>query len=342
MTSRYIGVPDFKPDAETPIGILLVNTGSPAAQTTREVRHYLREFLADPRVVEAPRWLWWLILNGIILNTRPRKSAALYQKVWTSEGAPLLANSRHQAAALRAALRARLGENFRLELGMAYGEPSLREALENLRRDQCRRILALPMFPQYSGPTTGSIFDGVTNRLRRWRRVPELRFVTGYYDDPAYINALAASVRDYWSKKGKPERLLISFHGLPLDYVAKGDPYAQHCKRTTELLVKALELPDDLWRQSFQSRFGRQPWLQPYTDEMLRAMGQKGIKRVDVICPGFSADCLETLEEIAIQNRDIYLQAGGGEYNYIPALNDRADHIQALAGMIERHMQGWQ
>ncbi|HXH71588.1 MAG TPA: ferrochelatase [Mariprofundaceae bacterium] len=331
----------FDHDRPLATGILLTNLGTPDAPTTSAVRRYLKEFLSDPRVVEQPRWLWWLILNGIILNTRPSKSAHAYQKIWTVAGSPLLEVSRRQQRQLEEELRNRIEGELHVGLAMRYGEPSIRAGLEYLREKNCRRILIFPLYPQYSATTTGSTFDAVADVLRSWRRVPALRLIDGYHKHPAYIEALAASVRDYWAQHGEPERLLMSFHGIPERYFRAGDPYPCHCRKTAQLLREALGLSEERAVLTFQSRFGREPWVEPYTDATLREWGGQGIGSVDVICPGFSADCLETLEEIAIQNRDLFTASGGRQLRYIPALNDSATHIRALADVAEAQLAGW-
>jgi len=310
-------------------GILLANLGSPDAPTTAAVRRYLKEFLWDRRVVEMPRPVWWLILNGIILNTRPRRSAHAYEKIWTPEGAPLITISRRQAAALESAMRQK-NDGVEIAVGMRYGNPSIRSGMEELRGRNCGRIVVIPMYPQYSAATTASTFDAVADVLKTWRHVPEVRFITGFHDHPGYIAALAASVETAW-RSGRPNKLVVSFHGMPKRCIDLGDPYYDECAATARLLAAKLGLPDNGWIMTFQSRFGRDEWLKPATDDMLRALARDGAKSVDVICPGFPADCLETLEEIAIQNRDIFIAAGGVKYRYIPALNDDAAFIDALA-----------
>lgn len=319
-------------------GILLTNLGTPDAPTTGALRSYLREFLWDSRVVEMPRWKWWLILNGIILNTRPAKSAAAYKRVWTESGSPLMQHSLSQRNALQQAL----GDNVHVELAMRYGNPSIATGLRNLREKGCTRLLVFPLYPQYSATTTGSTFDAVADELKSWRRVPELRMVGGYYDHPAYIAALAESVRRHWSEHGKPDRLLISFHGIPQRYFDGGDPYPCMCRKTGRLLAEALELKEGEWLVSYQSRFGKEPWVTPYTDETLRAWGAEGVGRVDVICPGFAADCLETIDEIGEENRDCFLKSGGLEFHYIQALNADDGHIKALAEIASLHFKGWE
>lgn len=323
------------------LGVLLINLGTPDAPTVSAVRRYLAEFLSDPRVVELPRPLWRLILHGIILRLRPRRSARSYRALWTEQGSPLLVISRRQAAALQERLEPKLPGPIRVALGMRYGNPSIASALAELRDANARRLLILPLYPQYSATTTASVFDAVTAQLSTWRRLPEVRFINHYHDEPGYIAALAQSIRAYWSEQGKPDRLLFSFHGIPRAYLLRGDPYGCQCRKTARLTAKALGLAPDRWRTAFQSRVGRKEWLRPYTDETLIAWGREGVGKVHVVCPGFAADCLETLREIAVENRERFLEAGGGEFGYIPALNDQADHLDALETLIQRHIAGW-
>lgn len=331
----------FRHDAPEALGVLLMNLGTPDAPTIPAVRRYLAEFLSDPRVVELPRVLWWMILNGVILQLRPARSAKAYQSVWTEDGSPLLHFAKRQAAALQERLDRVLPGPVRVELAMRYGNPSVADALARLSAAGARRLLVLPLYPQYSATTTASTFDAVAKELMTWRWVPELRFVTQYHDAPAYVAALAQSVRDHWAEHGEPERLLMSFHGIPRDYFLQGDPYHCQCHKTGRLLAEALGLPRERWELSFQSRVGNKEWLRPYTDELLKEWGAAGVGKVHVMCPGFSADCLETLEEIAVENRHYFTGAGGGEYQYIPALNDRPDHMDMLTGLVVRHSAGW-
>ena len=305
------------------------------------MRRYLKEFLWDPRVVEMSRPLWWLILNLVILNTRPRRSAAAYSKIWTEQGSPLLTITRGQAEALQHLLDERSGSPLKVAFAMRYGNPSIAAGLDALRQAGARRLLVLPLYPQYSASTTASTFDAVTNELGRWRWLPELRFVNHYHDDPAYIAALAASVKSFWAAEGEPDKLVVSFHGIPKAYFLAGDPYFCECQKTGRLLAEALGLSDQRWELTFQSRLGPKEWLQPYTDETLRVLAKSGAKKVHVICPGFSADCLETLEEVSMENRDVFLEAGGEAYAYIPCLNTDASHIEMLAGLVLRHVAGW-
>lgn len=308
-------------------GILLVNLGTPDAPTTKALRRYLAEFLWDRRVTELPRWFWWLVLHGVILRIRPASSARLYEKVWTENGSPLLSISKAQAQALQQ----KLGEEFKVVLAMRYGNPSIASGLEELRNVE--RIIILPLYPQYASATTGSSFDAIANVLKTWRRVPDLRFISHYHDHSAYINALIAQIKTYWNEHGVPDKLLFSFHGIPKRFAIAGDPYGDQCHKTAKLVALGLEIEN--WELVFQSRFGREEWLQPYTDHRLIAIAKDGIKRVDVVCPGFSADCLETLDEINRENREVFLEAGGEEFHYIPALNDNDEHIEALVKILK-------
>lgn len=339
--TRYIGEPDFVHGTPAGTGVLLTNLGTPTAPTARALRRYLAEFLSDPRVVELPRVLWWPLLYGVILWTRPRRAAANYAKIWTDTGSPLRAISVRQVAAVQAKLDTQCRGPVAVALGMRYGEPSLAAGLERLRRAHARRILIVPLYPQYSAATTASTFDAVARVLKRWRWLPELRFVNHYHDAPGYVQALAARIRKFWNSHGQAARLLFSFHGLPRRNVLAGDPYFCECHKTARLVAEALQLPEARWQVAFQSRFGRARWLEPYTIELLRDWGGGGVKNVDVVCPGFAADCLETLEEIAQLNRDAFLRAGGERFQYIPALNDCPEHIEFLADLVLRHTAGW-
>lgn len=323
-------------------GILLTNLGTPDAPTSSALRRYLAEFLWDPRIVDGlPRAVWWLILHGIILRIRPARSARAYRSVWTDDGSPLLVIARKQLTALRKELATRLSGPVVMELGMRYGNPSIASALKKLQAAGARRILVLPLYPQYSSSTTASTFDAVAQELAHWRWVPEMRFINQYHDDGGYIEALAASIRENWLTREPAEKLLFSFHGTPRRFLTDGDPYYCQCQKTARLVAERLGLTEDRWQVTFQSIFGREEWLKPYTIDTLRELATDGTHSVDIICPGFSADCLETLEEIQVENRDAFLEAGGKNYHYIPALNDRADHIQALAGLIQQHLAGW-
>lgn len=326
-------------DQET-TGILITNLGTPDAASAEAVRRYYREFLWDSRIVDMPRWKWWPIFQAILL-LRPRKSAKLYAKIWTEQGSPLLVISQQQRDALRVALKNIFTQPVVVELGMRYGSPSIGSALAKLQQANARRILVLPLYPQYSCSTTASTLDCIADVLRGWRWVPEFRFVNQYHNQTSYIAALANSVVESWERHGQGELLLFSFHGTPKRFLLEGDPYHCMCQTTARLVAEKLGLVENRWQVTFQSIFGREEWLQPYTINTLRTLGQSGINRVDVICPGFSADCLETLEEIEQENRHAFLAAGGTQYTYIPALNTRDDHIQALVDIIVKHSAGW-
>ena len=337
----YQITPAFEHGAAESIGILLVNLGTPEAPTAPAVRRFLKQFLSDPRVIEYPRWLWWLILNGIILRIRPSRSAAAYRKIWTDDGSPLMLFSREVAAGVQKVLESRMPGSTTVELAMSYGDPSMDAAIDRLLAKGARRLLVLPMYPQYSGTTTASVIDAVARKLNRLRWVPETRFINQYHDEPGYIAALATSIREFWQQNGRGTRLMFSFHGVPRQTLLDGDPYHCQCQKTARLVAEALELGDDEWLLSFQSRVGREEWLRPYTDETIRKLGEQGMDRLDVICPGFSTDCLETLEEIAMQNAELFVESGGKALHYIPALNAREDHVRFLADLVEKHLGGW-
>lgn len=315
-------------------GILLINLGTPDAPTPSALRRYLAEFLWDKRVVDLPRPLWWLILHGIILRLRPAKSARAYRKVWSEEGSPLLVISRQQQEKLQQRLDAMVPGKYHVALGMRYGNPSIAGAVDVLRDMDVEALTVLPLYPQNSCSSTGSSFDALAAALRQHRFVPPLRFIADYHDHPLYIKALADSVRTAWQQHAQPDKLVVSFHGTPVRFRDEGDAYYAQCQTTARLLAEELGLTGSQWLLSFQSRFGREEWLQPYTDVTLQEMATQGVASVDVICPGFSADCLETLEEIAEENRDYFVRAGGGIFHYIPALNAEASHIALLASLI--------
>ena len=333
--------PPYRHGSPARIGVLLVNLGTPDAPEAAALKRYLAQFLWDPRVVEVPRPLWWLILHGIILNVRPRKSAAKYATVWTPEGSPLKVHTERLAALLQEHLSRSGGDSVQVRYAMRYGRPAVADVLGELRQQGCDRILVLPLYPQYAASTTASSFDAVFDALKPVRNVPALRTVRHFHDDPAYISALARSVRDHWSVHGRAARLVMSFHGVPRFHLDRGDPYHCECRKTGRLLAEALGLGPDEWILTFQSRFGRAEWLQPYTQPTLESLGRAGVERVDVICPGFVADCLETLEEIAVENRDAFLANGGREFRYIPCLNENPDWVEALAGIVAGHLGGW-
>jgi len=328
-------MPDSTP-AKT--AVLLINLGTPDAPTTVAVRRYLAEFLSDPRVIDYPRWLWLPLLYGVILRVRPKRSAHAYASVWTPQGSPLMVQSRALTEKVGRAC-AELG--IRVELAMRYGNPSIASVLEKLVAEGVRRLVALPLYPQYSATSTGTAFDGVHAAMARLRHVPELRTVSDYHAVPAYIDALARSVRAFWETNGRAERLLLSFHGIPERYVRLGDPYAEQCRETAALLRDRLGMTESEMLLTFQSRVGRETWLTPYTDVTLGELPRQGVKRIQVLCPGFAVDCLETLEEIAIRGREQFIAAGGERLEYIPALNDDDAHVALMRSLIEHHTRGW-
>lgn len=340
MKNKYLSAttnidPIFHQAKPASTGVLLVNLGTPDAPTAPALRRYLGEFLADSRVIEIPKIIWMLILHGIILRVRPKKSAAKYQTVWTPEGSPLLVISQQQTAAVQT----QLGDTARVKLGMRYGNPSIQKALREFQQEGVRNLIVLPLYPQYAAATTGSTFDAVTRELQTWRFVPELQFINSYCDNTLFIDALAASIQEDFNQHGKPEKLLLSYHGMPKRNLELGDPYFCLCQKTTRLVAEKLGLTKDDYITTFQSRFGYAEWLQPYTDKTLEQLAQNGVKNIAIVSPAFSADCLETLEELAVENREIFMHAGGEQYRYIAALNDRADHINALASIIRERIK---
>lgn len=341
--SRFLPEPPHRHDAPPATGILLINLGTPEAPTPRSVRAYLKQFLSDPRVVEIPRLLWWPILNGIILNIRPGKSAAKYASIWAPQGSPLRLHTEQQARLLRGYLGER-GIQADVAWAMRYGEPSIGRILNDMKARGIRRILVLPLYPQYAASTTATALDMVFDWFKKTRNQPELRTIRNFHDHPGYLAALEETVRQHWRTHGLPDagtRLLISFHGLPRRSLELGDPYYCECQKTGRLLAERLNLSSEQYQISFQSRFGKAEWLQPYTSRILEDWGRQGVRRVDVICPGFVADCLETLEEIALEGKQDFLAAGGREYHYIPALNENPAWIHALADLTVSHLGGW-
>ncbi len=337
----YLTEPPFQHGTPAKTGILLVNLGTPEAPTAPALRRYLKEFLSDPRVVEIPRPIWWLILNGIVLNTRPKKSAAKYASIWMPEGSPLKVHTERQAKLLKGWLGERIKSPFQVEYAMRYGNPSIASVVDKLKSAGCDRILLLPMYPQYAASTTATANDAAFEHLARMRNAPALRTLKHYHDDPGYIRAMAHNIRDYWQKNGRPDVLLMSFHGLPRYTLDKGDPYHCECQKTGRLLAEALGLSAEQYRVTFQSRFGKAEWLQPYTDKTLEALGREGVNRVDAVCPGFVADCVETLDEIAQEGKETFLHAGGKSFHYIPALNEHPDWIEALGNITLSNLSGW-
>ena len=324
-----------------PFGVMLVNLGTPEKPETAAVRAYLKEFLWDRRVVDVPRLIWWPILHGVILRFRPSRVAKAYASVWQPDGSPLMVHSKAQQQALTESLRAEYGQDIPVALAMTYGKPTMEEAGQQLRKAGAENILLLPLYPQNSSSTTAAVIDRYARALKPCPHVPSTRWISGYHTHPLYIGALANSVREYWQSYGRGNRLLMSFHGVPERYERKGDPYPRQCRETAAALAEALELSDGEWLCAFQSRFGREEWVKPYTDFTLKEWGSAGLERVDVISPAFAADCLETLEELDVENREIFTEAGGHEYHYIPCLNDRPDHIALLTGLVRNNTGGW-
>ncbi len=334
MASPFRDAPGAAPSSR-PV-LLLVNLGTPEAPTAPAVRRFLAQFLHDYRVVELTRWLWCPILHGAILPLRSGPVARKYARVWLPGGSPLMVYSRALADAMQVAL-----PEFEVALAMRYGNPSVPAVLQQLQSQGMEQVLVLPLYPQYSASTSGSVFDAVADEFSSWRRVPAQRFIADYHDDDGWLQALVASVHAHWAAHGRGDKLLLSFHGLPERMVKQGDPYARQCVAGAHALAARLGMADGEWELSYQSRFGREQWLQPATSERMAALGAEGLRRVDVLCPGFAADCLETLEEIAIENAEIFVKAGGGELRYIAALNADVAHVAALAALARRHAQGW-
>jgi ferrochelatase len=338
---NYLPEPSFTHGEQARVGILLINLGTPDAPTAPALRRYLKQFLSDPRVIEIPRLAWWPILNGFILNTRPRKSAEKYAQIWTKEGSPLLVHTQKQAGLLQGFLGTRIGSPFAVEFGMRYGNPSVADAIAKLRAKNCNRILVFPLYPQYAASSSASAMDAVWDVLGQTRNVPAIRVIRSYHDHPAYIAALAQSVRHYWAENGRPDKLIMSFHGVPRRTLDKGDPYHCECHKTGRLLAETLGLEKEQYLVCFQSRFGKAEWLKPYLAPTLQQLGKQKTGRVDVICPGFSADCLETLEEIAMEGKATFIQSGGGDFHYIPAMNERESWIDAMCEIALDNLHGW-
>ena len=334
-------VPDGGQNPPPAFGVLLANLGSPTAPTTRAVRSYLREFLADRRVVDLPRLRWWLIRNLFILPLRPRRSAAKYRSIWTADGSPLMVTTRRIGDALTERLSDTGGTGVPLEVAMRYGSPSIKNGIAALTDRGCSRILVLPLYPQYSNTTTASTADAVAAVLSGMTTIPDVRMVQNYHDHPAYLTALQSFVREFWEENGSSNRLLMSFHGIPRRYADLGDPYPKQCATTARALAAHLELAPGQWHMAYQSRFGKEPWLLPELDTRLTRWGRRGVSGVDIICPGFAADCLETLEEVAVSSHERFKAAGGSDFRYIPALNDRWEHITALTEIVADHTGDW-
>lgn len=337
----YKGQPNFDHRQPRRIGVLITNLGTPDAPETGALRRYLREFLSDPRVVEVPRFIWFFILK-VILLIRPPRSAHAYKRVWTEEGSPLLVHSENQLKGIRERLQKTYGDDVVVKLGMRYGNPSIASQLQIMEDEGVRQLLVLPLYPQYSGSTNGSTFDALAKDFTQRRWIPDLRFISHYPDYPPYIQAMAEHIRAFREKNGSADKLIFSYHGVPKRYLLNGDPYFCECHKTSRLLAAALGLSDEQWMTTFQSRFGREEWLQPYMDATMKSLPGDGVKSVQVFCPGFSADCLETIEEIDMENRGYFEQAGGESFAYIPALNAEPVHLDALTLLISENLQGWE
>lgn len=339
---QYKGSENFSHGQPERLGVLVTNLGTPDAPTTSALRRYLAEFLSDPRVVELPRPLWWLILHGVILRIRPRRSARAYASVWQPEGSPLLTHTAKQAEGIREALKARYGANVVVGFAMRYGNPAISRVLDEMQDQGVRKLLVLPLYPQYSASTSASTFDAIAKDFTRRRWLPDLRFISHYPDYPPYIEAMARHIEAHWANHGRNQKLVLSYHGVPLKYLTKGDPYHCECHKTSRLLAERLGLASDDYMTTFQSRFGKEEWLKPYTDETLKSLPDRGVESIDVFCPGFSSDCLETIEEINEENREYFMEAGGKAFSYITALNATPGHIEALVQLIEDNIKGWQ
>lgn len=338
----FKGAEKFSHDQPARLGILVTNLGTPDAPTTPALRRYLAEFLSDPRVVEVPRLIWWMILHGVILRIRPARSAKAYREVWQPEGSPLLLNTAAQCEGIRAALQARFGDDLVVGFAMRYGNPSISSVLDEMEARGVRKLLVLPLYPQYSASTTASTFDAIAQDFTQRRWLPDLRFISHYHDYPPYIEAMATHIEQHWSQHGRKDKLILSYHGVPMKYLLRGDPYHCECHKTSRLLAERLGLSPEQYMTTFQSRFGREEWLKPYTDETLKSLPGQGVNSIDVFCPGFSSDCLETIEEIDQENREYFMEAGGNGFSYIPALNASEGHIQALVHLLESNLQGWE
>lgn len=323
------------------IGVLVVNLGTPDAPSYRAVQRYLREFLGDRRVIDAPRLKWLPVLYAFILPLRPIRTLRKYRKIWMQEGSPLAVYSKRLADKIGLALAGELGDRVRVALAMTYGRPGIEAAIRALAEQNCRRLLVLPLYPQYCSSTTGSVFDAVSRVLRRWRWIPETRFVNDYHDHPGYIGALAERIERHWREIGERSHLLLSYHGIPVEYVTEGDPYQAQAERTTNLLVARLGLAEGAWSHCYQSRFGPVAWLQPYASDALKALAARGVRKVTVVSPSFAVDCLETIEECGMEYRDAFRELGGERFDLVPALNDDDRHAEALAALVRRNLQGW-
>ncbi len=333
--SRFQGHPNFLHGRQPITGVLVVNLGTPDDPTPASVRRYLAEFLSDTRVVEIPRLIWMLILHGIVLRVRPKKSAAAYQRVWSDEGSPLMAGSAGLTEGMKQKLQAMYGDRVQIQLAMRYGNPSIEKGLADLQQAGAERVIVLPLYPQYSGATSGTVADEVFRQLMKMRWVPELHLLGPYHDDPAYLAAVADSIEQHWEHQDRGQKLVMSFHGMPRATLDKGDPYFCHCHKTARLLAEQLKLDPDQWEMAFQSRFGAAEWLQPYAAERWKALPGEGSKHITVVCPGFSIDCLETIDEIALEGKEEFMEAGGEGFDYVPCLNDSAAHVDYMCQRLQ-------
>lgn len=338
---KYKSNKGFSHSQADKIGVLVTNLGTPQAPTKQALRPYLKEFLSDPRVVEVPRIIWWFVLNLIILNIRPKRSAEAYSTVWTDEGSPLLSITKTQSNAIAKRCKEKYGDDVIVDFAMRYGQPAISDTIDKMLANGVRKLVVLPLYPQYSASTTGSTFDAIANDFTKRRWLPELRFVNHYNDRDNFIEALANKVRAHWEKHGRADKLILSYHGIPKRYLMNGDPYHCECHKTSRLLAEKLGLSHDEYMTTFQSRFGREEWLKPYTDETLKGLPGKGVKSIQVMCPGFSADCLETIEEIGEENHEYFMEAGGERYEYIDALNSDEEHIDVLFDIVQENLHGW-
>lgn len=342
MSNRFTGQKNFEHGRQAITGILMVNLGTPDEPNPAAVRRYLAEFLSDRRVVEIPSLIWKIILHGIVLRVRPKKSAQAYQRVWTKQGSPLMAGSAALTQKVDEQIQSLFGDRVKTVLAMRYGNPSIKQGLEQLRDSGAERIVVLPLYPQYSGATTGTVSDEVFKQLMNWRWTPEAHMLGAYHDNPQYIKAIATSVHNNWEKNGKGDKLLISFHGMPKATLMNGDPYFCQSHKTARLIAEELKLADHEWEMAFQSRFGAAEWLKPYAAERWQALPGEGVKHLSVVCPGFSIDCLETVDEIAHEGREDFIAAGGEKFDYIPCLNDSPEHVRLMTDRLRKLVSVWE
>jgi len=341
MKAKYLGIENYKHGTSNKLGILVVNLGTPEAPTAEALRSYLGEFLSDPRVIEIPKFIWNFILHGIILRVRPAKSAKAYAKVWQEGGSPLMVSSRKLTELIADKLKQEYQSDMDVRVAMRYGQPAISKELKSMQENGVQRLIVLPIYPQYSGATIGSVADAVFQEISSWRWIPELRMMGAYHDNPEYIQAIANSVRKSWEQTGQTDKLLISFHGMPKRTLTLGDPYFCHCHKTARLIAEELALAENQWEMMFQSRFGKAEWLQPYAQQRFEELPKEGSKRVSIICPGFAVDCLETLEEIRLEGAKSFKECGGEEFHYIDCLNTSDEHVELLVNQIADHAGSW-